>query len=1662
MRLIYFLLLLFPGLLTAQMTNEAGATVYGDEWLSAEGTHVRLDVAADGWYRIGTAELALGGWTLENTPAAQWRLHHAGAEMPLQVTDEGLYFYGRRNRAEMDRYLYENPETDLLNPEYSLYTDTAAYYLSVAAADAGPGRRFETIANAPAGTAINRVTRQALTIFGEYPIKQFLRVNPGISIYYSNYEPAEGFAGRSENDLLSFDGNTTTTAMVPLPGYAIGETVDVTARFALGFDEHAQEMRLNGTVMETVTGSGWSVEEISAQTGGSGAAVELQLKGTAGDRDKAALAYVRAVYPALPTAQGASELRFYLPAGGARRLIVSELGGTGTAELYDLTAGLRLTGETADFMLPATAEEHEYLLVRAGTGAVPAAAAAVQPRPAAQEDFDYLVVTSRRLRTGNDQVATYADYRRSAAGGGYRVRVVDVEDLYDSHGYGLRRHPQAIRNYVAEARTYAPSLKFLLLLGKGREYRDLRTNEQVAANSEVAFVPSFGYPATDNLLTAELGEPTPGLATGRLTAIAPADVPIYLDKVRQFEANRDNPQTLAERDWTKQIIHLGGGGNAAEQQSIRFQLEFMENVIENNRFGGNVTSFYKRSTDAIELSISESIFQRVNEGSTIMTFFGHSSPGTFDINIDNFDNYVNRSKTPLLLSLGCYSGNMFGPVRGIGERFIFLPEYGAIAFGAARGIGYVGSLGSLGRQFYTQAGGEQYGEGIGEILRQTIFAMRDFGGFQTQTLLQQYSLQGDPAIRLHPRPGPDYVLDPATARFSPDQLTADRDSFRLTIDLKNIGSKGTADSLDVQFRQRNPGGTVVDLGRVRVAAPAYATELNVNLPVGGAASVGLNTLLATVDAADEVAELPAPAAELNNELRNAAGTATGLPYLVAASTAQPVYPYDNALLTAAPTLTASPSDPLSPARRYRLEMDTSSTFNSPLITTEIETRGLIEWTPNLVYRDSTVYYWRISPDSSQTVAGTYLWETRSFTYLSSGQPGLGQSHGGQWATGDRFQLVHNDTTGWEFDALRISIRVKNKVFESDDRPGWVYNSESLAGSIRPYNFLNEGLAVVVVNPILADATWLNPEPGQGFAAGDYGVPTGGSRVFAFPTQTTAQRANFIEFVEDVVPAGWNVFVWTTLKFPDSRVYAQEWAADSLLLGGKNIFNVLEAQGATETRELIDNDRLPYIFVYRKGVEPKNEIIAADPSETINAETFLPRRFNTGTYQSARLGPARAWTDLRWRARLQAGDSMKLDVYGFAPDDSPVLLRSSDAPGTLDLSGIDAATYPYLRVTARFADAMDIPAAPQLDYINLNYQPAPDLLFDSGTYLRLPADTLTQGETYRLGIAVANPTPIAVADSIDLSARLLDQSGGLLTQRTERRAALPARDTLHFDLELPTAEISSNTQLLLEINPARTFLEQTYANNSLQVRTTLNVDRVNPTVLVTFDGRTINDGDLVSARPRIEIELRDENEFLLLDNPELFTLRIRYPDGQTVPLALTDPGLEFLPAASSSDNRARIRYAAQFPQDGTYELQIEARDVRGNSAGQLSYAVRFEVINALTISQLVNYPNPFSTRTFFVYELTGEVPPERYQIRILTVSGRVVRTLTEQDLGPLEIGRHQTPLSWDGTDRYGDRLANGVYFYQIDIRDAGGNQVERRGTALDQYFEGGVGKLVILR
>ena len=77
--------------------------------------------------------------------------------------------------------------------------------------------------------------------------------------------------------------------------------------------------------------------------------------------------------------------------------------------------------------------------------------------------------------------------------------------------------------------------------------------------------------------------------------------------------------------------------------------------------------------------------------------------------------------------------------------------------------------------------------------------------------------------------------------------------------------------------------------------------------------------------------------------------------------------------------------------------------------------------------------------------------------------------------------------------------------------------------------------------------------------------------------------------------------------------------------------------------------------------------------------------------------------------------------------------------------------------------------------------------------------------------------------------------------------------------------------------------------------------------------------------------------------------------------------------------------------------------------------------------LANYPNPFNPETWMPYELATDTD---VRITIYNAQGVVVRTL---QLGQQSAGYYtdrEQAAYWDGRNAFGERVASGVYFYQL--------------------------------
>ncbi len=1640
-------------------------TLYGNEWIRYDRPYYKIPVWADGLYRIPAQALADAGIAVTEIKGSTLRLYHNGVEVPMYRSNTGLLtatdqlvFFGEKNTDALDRYLFENPESEMMNPWYSLFTDTAAYFLTWETGQDGLSytQQANELTNLPPKEAYHLAEWQVTYN------TSFSKPANTLGIASSRYGVSEGFASNLAQ---------TQTVTIPVPAdlYTGGPpTAQVWLRYATNNGEHRQEIRLNDQPVQVDTFSHIQVRQPAFEVPLSDLTAPLTLKmnGLVSSTDRQRIAAAGLAYPASFSAGNAARFRFRLPASAQVRYVeVTNLSvGTGTPVLYDLTNRRRQVATVENgvvrLAIPPSAQDARYLLAGGPAGYTdigpPAPVDFIDFR---ETDAGYLILTNHRLLddgAGGNPVQAYADYRSSSTGGGYSVQVVDIRQIYDQFGWGIQRHVLAVRNFLQYLRREWPSLTHCLLLGKAREYQQVRTAAQLASPlNDSYYLPTFGTPGSDNMLASEPGLSAPTLSIGRLAASGPADVLRYLQKVKAFDALAHQGQTPADRLWMKKVLHLSGGGSASEQNVIRNYLSAMEKELERNQVGASVTTYYKSAADPVQVTVADQVYDLINAGVSIVTIFGHAAVGVLELNIDEMDRYTNVGRLPLIFSLGCYSGNIHSNGEGVSERFVLDNDHGYIGMIATSGQGYIGSLYNIANEFYKLHGGTAYGGSIGEIFRQSL--ARFDGQFNTQReLLEQFTYHGDPAVRLHHSPGPDYTIDPGSAYLEPALVSARLDSFSLHLRLLNLG-KNQSDTLRVSVTQTFPDGSSAVVADLSTPAPAFELPMAISLPVGGATALGRNALTVRLDPENAIPELPNPVAESNNELVSASGQA-GLSFLITDEGANPVFPPDFGVVSDGElTLLASTSEVLAPTRSYRFELDTTRQFNSPLKTaaTLTQTGGVLAWTPALPFRDSMVYFWRVSPVSQDPTVG-WAWETRSFTHLPGSPAGWAQSHREQFQL-DRLDDMTIDPESGElaFAADLLTLRIRNKLYNPFDIPYGYVNAVPWSDFFRWQ--VQAGLTFVVFDTLgRIQFNW---------APGEYGsVNTNAARIgaYPFPVATADQRANIVHFLEDVVPDQSWVVGYTMRRTLGHDLKVQEWAADSLQLNGRNIFNVLEAQGATLVRRLADG-AVPYFFAYRKNGGAIREEIAAGPEDILDTQVEIPGNWFEGRVRSTLVGPARAWESLTCRfdtSGLADQEQYAVNVYGLGPgQQSEQLVLADLREEVVSLAHLPVDSFPWLRLEFQAKDSLARTPV-QLRSWRVSYTGYPDLAFHPAGGYSFHADTLAAGDSLRFGTRILSTQPTGV-DSLWVEYQVRNTSGRQLVHLDTLRIPV-STEGIPLAVRLPTEGLSGDYQFSALLQAADSLPDLFPANNYLLRPFHVRSDGAPPLVEVTFDGQRIHQGAIVSPRPDILVTVRDENRFLLLSDTTLFELSLQYPDGHIEAVPLTGPELSFTPATDPNHNKATLRWQPTLPEAGRYTLQVQVRDRTGNTAGRQPYRIGFQVELRSALSSFLPYPNPFTTATRFVYTLTGTHPPDRYKLQIMTLRGTVVREIDQLELGPLKIGTHTTEFAWDGTDQYGDDLARGVYFYRLLLGEQDRKEFGQWETPGDAFLEKGFGKLVKLK
>ncbi len=894
-KLLFTNLLILFALATSSLYGQ-----YGNEWIEDVGydkTFYKFNV---GWdndgsvyqegkiIRIPYSALQAAGIPLD---AQNFKLFARGEEVPIYVKTTGgsfgssdyIEFYGKKNDGFLDRELVVEGSWQL-TPDYSLFTDTIQYYLT--SDPAGDGIRYDDVANnvsnPPAAEPYFIHQTKMIHDNFHYAGKPFQLAS--VNNTFSDFDKYEGFA----TTIISKGFFQTKNIPSPAPYNGVGAPPAVLNCKIMGRSneilhnpDHQIEITANDNIYGSVTLEGYNaseysfsidIDEINATNNGK---TKIRYKSLGGlvcsnCKDENSVAFSYLSYPRLFDFD--NERGFYFELGNTsdKYIEVSNFNGGSNPVLYDMTNLQRYipVANGTQFQVnldavPGNGSSRELFM--ANTTALPSGLNTGFEEISSLTSINfvdysqianqgqYIILYNEILNAASAgyPVDDYETYRASQQGGGYDVIKVDVEEVYDQFGYGVRKHPWGIRKFLDFAlETWNMDPEFLLLLGKSVSYNHTRFDPTI---NEANLVPSYGYHASDMLLSANsLTSYQPRIAKGRVSAKNGAELRAYHDKILEYESVTDNIGcNLEDREWLGNTLQLLSGYNpdSSPQDNVSDQLvEFAESLeswqehLEGEPLNGQVLDRYEYIKPAFAGQAPGvtpppsdfTAFQNYinNEGVAVIDFLGHSDANDFTSwDVKNFDFdidlYSNEGQYPLIFSGSCFVGNIHNNPASLSMAEIWTLEdnKGAIGYLAGVHFGFPGYLSVYVDTLHHLFSNEMYGTEIGKLMVETIDRIYIPNSGDTvlniyrgiKKTIQEFTWSGDPALTLYKFDNPELYFETecssncinSTANdvyITPSTIT-NQDEITLNVKIRNMGLP-VNETLNIRIEREQVGGNI--------------------------------------------------------------------------------------------------------------------------------------------------------------------------------------------------------------------------------------------------------------------------------------------------------------------------------------------------------------------------------------------------------------------------------------------------------------------------------------------------------------------------------------------------------------------------------------------------------------------------------------------------------------------------------------------------------------------------------------------------------------------------------------------------------------------------------------------------------------------------------------
>ncbi len=212
------------------------------------------------------------------------------------------------------------------------------------------------------------------------------------------------------------------------------------------------------------------------------------------------------------------------------------------------------------------------------------------------------------------------------------------------------------------------------------------------------------------------------------------------------------------------------------------------------------------------------------------------------------------------------------------------------------------------------------------------------------------------------------------------------------------------------------------------------------------------------------------------------------------------------------------------------------------------------------------------------------------------------------------------------------------------------------------------------------------------------------------------------------------------------------------------------------------------------------------------------------------------------------------------------------------------------------------------------------------------------------------------------------------------------------------------------------------------------DNIGPSIKLFLNDEKFVFGGMTDENPKIYALVTDTNGINTVGNGIGHDITATIDENTEEVYILND----YYEANLDSYQSGRVLYPLSDLSSGRHTLRFKVWDIYNNSSEAYTEFLVAESAT-LALNHVLNYPNPFTTKTSFFFEHNRPCNTLDVQVQVYTVSGKLIKTINRSVTCE---GYRVDDLDWDGRDDFGDPIGKGVYVYRLKIRDSEGATAEK--------------------